>query len=445
MIKNDARKLNLAQLHERRKEVVRLHREGHAVMKIVRMTGMSWPAVRSAIDLYESGGTDAIKPAVRGRRDGDGRSLTEQQESLMRELICTQRPDQLGLSERMWSRSSVDELIQRECGVKLSERAVGNYVNRWGFTAAAPLPQQPKLDDERLVEWLRKDYPALVQRARTQQAEIQWLQTGVLHGGAIKEPDSKTTRTVERLSQHRHVLIAVSNQRKTRWLVSSGMPDDQQWAHFLDALTADVGSSILIQTLRSRSAAATLAPSAALFNTRPIACLVAGEATVSTLDDAPVSEIEFSAAASAVDVRERGQRMVLDGSSAGEVEQKAAIAVFTHDAGNDAIADRAIALGNDRSHPSTMESAPSRIRAPLDRSLQESINRIRAIAAVAVVAALAAIAAVGVAAVVVTSSPDTLPENESGHIPAAINVRAVASDYRAGHLSHRTIDFTSSR
>jgi hypothetical protein len=41
MDKEDARKQTLAQLHERRKQVVRLHNKGHKVMQIVEMTGLT--------------------------------------------------------------------------------------------------------------------------------------------------------------------------------------------------------------------------------------------------------------------------------------------------------------------------------------------------------------------------------------------------------------------
>jgi DNA-binding NarL/FixJ family response regulator len=51
MDKEDARNQTLAQLHERRKQVVRLHRKGHGVMRIVDLTGLSYPTVRKAIDL----------------------------------------------------------------------------------------------------------------------------------------------------------------------------------------------------------------------------------------------------------------------------------------------------------------------------------------------------------------------------------------------------------
>ena len=52
MDKEDARNQTLEQLHERRKQVVRLHRKGYGVMRIVELTGLSYPTVRKAIDLY---------------------------------------------------------------------------------------------------------------------------------------------------------------------------------------------------------------------------------------------------------------------------------------------------------------------------------------------------------------------------------------------------------
>ena len=66
MEKGSARNQTLEQLHERRKQVVRLHKQGIKIMQIVAMTALSYPTVRAAIDLYEAGGWSAIRPALRG-------------------------------------------------------------------------------------------------------------------------------------------------------------------------------------------------------------------------------------------------------------------------------------------------------------------------------------------------------------------------------------------
>ncbi len=49
MDKEDARKQTLEQLHERRKQVVRLRNKGHKVMQIVEMTGLTYPTVRGPL------------------------------------------------------------------------------------------------------------------------------------------------------------------------------------------------------------------------------------------------------------------------------------------------------------------------------------------------------------------------------------------------------------
>lgn len=95
MEKDDARYSTLEQLHERRKQVVRLHRKGYGVMQIVELRGLSYPAVQSAIDRYEEDGLAALKPSTRGKRSGQGRMLTEKQALAIRKIICDKRPEQL--------------------------------------------------------------------------------------------------------------------------------------------------------------------------------------------------------------------------------------------------------------------------------------------------------------------------------------------------------------
>ena len=52
MDKEDARYQTLEQLHERRKQVIRLHKRGIKVMELVQMSGLSYPAVRKVLDLF---------------------------------------------------------------------------------------------------------------------------------------------------------------------------------------------------------------------------------------------------------------------------------------------------------------------------------------------------------------------------------------------------------
>ena len=70
MDKEDARYRCPDQQHERRKQVVRLHKAAHPVMEIVKLSGLSYPTVRKAIDDFERSGAAAIRAAPRGRNQG---------------------------------------------------------------------------------------------------------------------------------------------------------------------------------------------------------------------------------------------------------------------------------------------------------------------------------------------------------------------------------------
>lgn len=72
-------------------------------MQIVAMTGLSYPAVRATIDLFTADSWSAIRPANRGRNKGEGRSLSEVQEAVIRRTIIDNRPEQLKMDFCLWS------------------------------------------------------------------------------------------------------------------------------------------------------------------------------------------------------------------------------------------------------------------------------------------------------------------------------------------------------
>jgi transposase len=139
MNKENARKQTLEQLHERRRQVVSLHKSGVSVMKIAGLTGLSCPAVRVCVGLFESGGWAAIRPTPRGRSRGTGRILCAVQEASNQRTIIDHRPEQLKMDFFLWSRAAVGQLIEQEYGVKLPVRSVGKYLTRWGFTPQKPI------------------------------------------------------------------------------------------------------------------------------------------------------------------------------------------------------------------------------------------------------------------------------------------------------------------
>ncbi len=161
----------MEQLHERRKQVVRLHKKGIKVMQIVAMTGLSYPKVRGVIDQL---GWGATRPALCGRNRGDGRVLSAAQEQAIQRQIIDQRPEPLKMDFSLWSRAVVGQLIEQEFGIRLQVRIIGKYLARWGFTPQKPIKKVYEQRPEAVQQWLQQEYPAIERRARAEGAQIHW-------------------------------------------------------------------------------------------------------------------------------------------------------------------------------------------------------------------------------------------------------------------------------
>jgi transposase len=252
MDREDARHQTLQQLHERRKQVVRLHREGFGVMRIVELTGLSYPTVRSAIDGFEAGGMAAIKPSRRGKTSGQGRTLSPVQEQAIQKLICDKRPEQLKMDFALWNRAAVMQLIEREYGIQLSVRGVGNYLSRWGFTPQKPIKKAYEQQPEAVKAWLDEHYPAIEARARAERAEIHWGDETALVNTDVRgrsySPAGKTPVTMAvGGTRHKLSMIAtVTNRGKMRWMIIDDAFNADRLIEFLAALIKDSRKKVFL-------------------------------------------------------------------------------------------------------------------------------------------------------------------------------------------------------
>ncbi|MBX2974423.1 MAG: winged helix-turn-helix domain-containing protein, partial [Flavobacteriales bacterium] len=100
---------------------------------------------------------------------------SSEQERLVRKRICEKRPEQLKLDFALWSRGAVLELIEREFGLRLGLRTVGDYLARWNFTPQKPIKRAYERNDRAIRQWKEQEYPAIARQARAEKAEIHWL------------------------------------------------------------------------------------------------------------------------------------------------------------------------------------------------------------------------------------------------------------------------------
>ena len=51
---------------------------------------------------------------------------------------------------------------------------MGDYLNQWGFTPQKPKKKAYEQNDKAVREWLQKEYPSIVKKAKAENAEIHW-------------------------------------------------------------------------------------------------------------------------------------------------------------------------------------------------------------------------------------------------------------------------------
>ena len=89
--------------------------------------------MNTAITRYSAAGVAALKPEGREKKQCSGRVLNEVQETAIRQIICDKRQEQLKMEFALWNRAAGMQLIERECGIKLSVRGVGKLLQALGI------------------------------------------------------------------------------------------------------------------------------------------------------------------------------------------------------------------------------------------------------------------------------------------------------------------------
>lgn len=169
----DARHLSAEAQHDLRRRVVRaIVRDSVKPAVAARLFSVARSSVYNWLDDFYTGGDRSLAPRPLGR-PREGRLKGYQAATIVRLLIHS-CPSQLHLPFALWTREAVQQLIARRTGLRLSVWTVGRYLNRWGFTPQRPLRRAYEQDPVAVRRWLEREYPAIRERARREEAEIHW-------------------------------------------------------------------------------------------------------------------------------------------------------------------------------------------------------------------------------------------------------------------------------
>ncbi len=210
---------------------------------------------RGAVGVWSShyrrhGRADFVKDA-RGETNGRGPILSPANEREMMRRLRASDPGQLKLPVPLWTRKAVCTLAERLCGVILSVRTAGNYLQKWGFTVQKPVKRAYEQKPEAVGEWLDKEYSAIEAKAAGN-AVILWAdethpsnQAAVTRGYSPKGVTPEVLVTAKRASFS--VISAVSSQGEMRLMAFKGVLKGPLAVRFLERLVrSSTGRKVIL-------------------------------------------------------------------------------------------------------------------------------------------------------------------------------------------------------
>jgi len=201
------------------------------VKEIAELLDVSERHVKATRASYKKDGFAGINLKQRGRKTGDGRTLTPEQEKIIRETIVDKNPDQLKLKGCMWTRKNIAELVKQLYDISMPLSTLGYYLERWGFSVQRPTKRAYKQNSEQVDRWLNETYPSIAERAKAENAEIYWGdETGVQNTADYLRGYAPIAETpvvqVEAQKFKANLLSAISNRGKLRFVIYEKMSPD---------------------------------------------------------------------------------------------------------------------------------------------------------------------------------------------------------------------------
>lgn len=249
MKREDRRKASTDARVELRKQAVKLRAAGKTLAEISEITGYKVPYLSTMLRALKAKPEQTTVVRRGGRPKASGRALTLQQERQVQDWVCRRCPDQLQLPFALWTRKAIQMLIAEKCDLKLSIRAVGEYLARWGYTPQKPIRRAYERDEGKVQAWLREDYPRIKRRAKREDAEIYWGDETGLRSDESRHrgyaPRGRTPLiTVPARRKSLSLISAITNQGKVRFMIYPGALSAKTLIKFMSRLLRDANRKV---------------------------------------------------------------------------------------------------------------------------------------------------------------------------------------------------------
>lgn len=247
----DARRLSPAA-----REVVRLRVVAALELGTVRtyrqaaeVFGVSERSVGSWWRAYRGGGREALA-VRRARRPGPHELISDEERGTLVQAMADYSPEELLIGGSLWTRAAVRELIRMVTGVVMTERGVGKWLRRHGFTPQRPARRAYQQQEKKVQAWLEEEYPVIAARAKAEKAVLAWadqcgLRSDTAPPGRSWAPQGRTP--VVRVNGRRlrvNVMSAIASRGALWFTVFTGRFTATVFTGFLDRLARQAGRKV---------------------------------------------------------------------------------------------------------------------------------------------------------------------------------------------------------
>jgi transposase len=251
MEKTNAKQLTPEEQCHLRKQVILLRKKGIANGEVAEILELSESHCSRIWTAYWEEGPESIGLKRRGRKDGEKRLMTTEQEESIRRMIIDKTPEQLKFDFMLWTREAVRQLIKRQFKIEMALTSVGNYLKRWGFTVQKPIKVAYEQNPERVKKWMEEEYPAIQAKAKAEEAIIYWGdETGIQNGANVEKgyapkgntPIARIAAKKEKIS----MVSAISNQGLLRFMLYDEGMTSERLVEFMKRLVKDSNQKVLL-------------------------------------------------------------------------------------------------------------------------------------------------------------------------------------------------------
>jgi transposase len=247
----DLRKLNNDELFAVRKQVVRMKKQGKKGPEIEDVVGVYQNRISQIWGAYQAGGIAGIKPQKSGRKKDSGRRLTPEEEREIRQTIISKDPNQLKLQGCLWTLARICGYVKRGYGKTIAPQVMSRYLKRWGLTCQRPTKRACGQDIARIEKFKNKEYPAIAEKAKREDAVIYWGdEAGICNSENFErgfaEKGSPPVLAIPTNKARMNMISAITNQGSVRFMVYEQTMNQQLLIDFMRRLVKDSDRKVFL-------------------------------------------------------------------------------------------------------------------------------------------------------------------------------------------------------